>query len=246
MSQELTTVTPAPLALTMTDEEMGKVMAAYATNCQNGRITAFDLDRIKIASGTALWLCNDINGEITTPAIECVIVYDRTTRAYFPSKEPGNTPPVCASRDGVTGIGTPGGSCIAKFDDQGRIIEPGCPLAQFKSDPNGGAGQACTQHRQLFVLRGTSRLPEVVSIPPTSLPVVHKFMIRLIGQGVEYHHCIVRLSLDKVQNPQGKAYGRVVIKAVRMLSPEEIRRAEQMRAFAKNLAEEMIPGMPTE
>jgi hypothetical protein len=234
MSQDLVRSIAAPLALTMPEEERQEVMAAFHTNCASGSITEFDLPRIKVASGTALWLINELEGEATVPAIEGVVVHVRDTRSYFHSKDAGNVPPDCSSRDGVTGIGKPGGECA------------GCPLAEFESAPDGGAGQACKQSKQLFILRGTSMLPEVVSIPPTSLKAIRQFFLKLVTQRMQYHHCILRIELEKAQNAQGKAYGKAVMKFVRRLSPEEITRAEEMRAFAQSFAARVTPGAATE
>lgn len=234
MSQELIKSAPAPLVLMMPEEERQRVMAAFATNCGHGEITEFDLPRVKVASGTALWLVNELEGEATVPVVECVVVFHRDTRSYFSSKDIGSTPPDCASRDGVIGIGKPGGECAR------------CPLAQYDSAPDGGAGQACKQGKQLFILRGSSMLPEVLSIPPTSLKAVRQFFLKLVTQGIQYHHCILRIELEKAQNPQGKVYGRAVMKFVRRLSPDEIVRAEEMRDFAKSFAARVTAGAHAE
>ena len=225
MSQELVRSIEAPLALTMPEEERKEVMAAFAVNCASGSITEFDLPRIKVASGTALWLIPGLEGDTTDKGIEGVVVHVRDNRSYYQSKDAGNVPPDCSSRDGIIGIGKPGGECAK------------CPLAQYDSDPDGGAGQACKQSKQLFMLRGTSMLPEVVSIPPTSLKAVRQFFLKLVTQRVPYHHCILRIELEKAQNAQGKPYGKALLKFVRKLSPEEIARAEEMRAFAQSFAD---------
>jgi hypothetical protein len=246
MSQDLVRSVAAPLALTMPEEERQEVMAAFHTNCASGSITEFDLPRIKVASGTALWLLNELEGEATVPAIEGVVVHVRDTRSYFHSKDAGNAPPDCSSRDGLIGIGKPGGRCVPQVDENGKIVAPGCPLAEFDSAPDGGAGQACKQAKQLFILRGTSMLPEVVSIPPTSLKAIRQFLLKLVTQRMQYHHCILRIELEKAQNAQGKVYGKAVMKFVRRLSPEEIARAEEMRAFAQSFAARVTAGTATE
>ena len=225
MSQELVRSIEAPLALTMPEEERKEVMAAFAVNCASGSITEFDLPRIKVASGTALWLIPGLEGDTTDKAIEGVVVHVRDNRSYYQSKDAGNVPPDCSSRDGITGIGKPGGDCAK------------CPLAQYDSDPDGGAGQACKQSKQLFMLRGTSMLPEVVSIPPTSLKAVRQFFLKLVTQRVPYHHCILRIELEKAQTKNGQVYGKAALKFVRKLSPAEIANAEVLRAFAQGFAD---------
>ncbi|HZT29221.1 MAG TPA: hypothetical protein VFA33_05025 [Bryobacteraceae bacterium] len=223
MSHELVKNIGAPLVLTMPDEERKEVMAAFDTNCRDGTITEFDLPRIKVTPGMAQWLISDVvEGDKTEPAIECVVLYDRKSRTYYQSKDAGKVPPDCSSRDGKTGQGTPGGECAK------------CPLAKWGS---AGEAQACKESRQLLIAHGSSRLPEVLSIPPTSLKAVRQFFVRLVTQGIQYHHCILRFELEKAQNPQGKVYGKAAVKFVRKLSPEEIASAEEMRAFAQGFAD---------
>jgi len=218
MSQELTKGIAAPLALTMPEEEREEALAAFQTNCAGGALTPFDLPRIKMASGTALWLIPGLEGETTAPSIECVVLLKQHTRAFFPSKDAGNTPPVCSSMDAITGNGKPGGRCKS------------CPLASF--DPESNATPGCKENLRLFVLRGTSVLPEVISIPQTSVRPTARYFLQLATQRRQLHHCILRIELEKAQNPQGKTYGKAVIRYVRDLSPEECTTADRMRAMA--------------
>jgi hypothetical protein len=96
------------------------------------------------------------------------------------------------------------------------------------------------------MLRGTSMLPEVVSLPPTSLNAVRQYFLKLTTQGVPYHHHMVRIELEKAQNAQGKVYGKAVMKFVRKLSADEIARAEEMRAFVQTFCGQVTPGAATE
>lgn len=230
MSQDLVKSIGAPLALTMPEEERQAVMAAFAVNCASGSITEFDLPRIKVASGTALWLIPTLEGDVTAPAIDGVVVAARDTRVYYKSKDAGNVPPDCSSTDAITGKGTPGGECAK------------CPLAQYDTAPDGGAGQACKQVKQLFMLRGSSMLPEVVSLPPTSLKAVRQFFLKLATQGIQYYQCILRIELEKAQSQQGKVYGKAVLVFVRKLSADEIARAEEVRSFVESFSTRVEPG----
>ncbi len=67
--------------------------------------------------------------------------------------------------------------------------------------------------------------PEVVSLPPTSVKNARQFFLKLTTQGVPYFQALVALELEKAQNPQGKTYGKAVIKFLRRLTPEEAARA---------------------
>ena len=227
MSQDLTRIAPAPVALTVSEEEARAVKEAFATNIASGSITEFDLPRIKPVNGEALWKIPTLEGHQTAPTIEGVIVFARDTRAYYPGKEIKNQPPDCSSLDGITGVAKAGvnlgGECKK------------CPMAQWDSAQDSGA-QACKQSKQLFMLRGNSMFLEVVSLPPTSLKAVRQFFLKLVTQGVQYHQCIVRIDLVEAKNAQQQTYGKADMKFVRRLSADEAARAADFSALAESIA----------
>jgi len=227
MSQELTKISEPPRALTLSEEEVENIRQAYAQNVGSGSVSEFDLPRIKTMSGAALWLIPKIEGEETSSFIEGVVVYARDTRAYFPTKEGGA--PQCSSIDGVVGHGDPGGECLR------------CPLAQFESAQDGGKGQACKQGKQLFILRTDSMFIEMVALPPTSMKAVRQYFLKIATQGIPYDKCILRIELEKAQNPQGKIYGKAAFKFVRRLSDDEAARAAKFRGLAISLSERVSP-----
>ncbi len=223
MSQELVAVT-APTALTLQDDAAKAVQEAFAINITSGSVSEFDLPRIKVMSGAALWLIPTLEGEETAPRIEGVIVHARDTRVYYASKDAGNVPPDCSSPDGMTGHGKPGGDCLR------------CPLAQFGTAPDGGGGQACKAVKQLFMLRGDAMFPEVVSLPPTSGKNARQFFLKLTTQGIPYYGALVAIELEKVQNAAGKPYGRAVMKFLRRLTPDEQQRAVEFHHMCGQFA----------
>jgi hypothetical protein len=229
MSQELAKVT-APKALSIPQEEAAAVQEAFAINIAGGTVSEFDLPRIKVMSGAALWLIPSLEGDETTPKIEGVIVFSRDARVYYASKDAGNVPPNCSSTDGVTGRGTPGGDC--------RI----CPLAKWDSAQDGGGGQACKQVKQLFFLRGDSMFPEVVSLPPTSVKAARQFLVKLTTQAIPYYGALVAIELEKAQNAAGKPYGRASMKFLRRLSPDEQARAIEFHQMCQQFAERVQTG----
>jgi hypothetical protein len=226
MSQELVKASDAPKALTLPQSEAVAIHEAFAINVGSGAITEFDLQRIKIMNGAAFWLIPKLEGEETAPSIEGVIVYARDIRAYYATKDAGNVPPDCSSRDAITGVSKPeinlGGECAK------------CPMAVYGSAADGD-GQACKQMKQLFMLRGESIFPEVVSLPPTSVKSARQFFLKLASQGVPYYHALVQIPLEKAQNGAGQVYGKASLKFVRRLSPSEAQRAvefhDQVESF---------------
>ena len=233
MSQELTKIAPAPHALTVSEEEARAVQEAFAVNIASGSITEFDLPRIKLVKGEALWKIPTLEGHETAPAIEGVIVFARDTRAYYPGKEIRNEPPDCASPDGVKGVARAGvnlgGECKT------------CPMAQWDSAEDSGA-QACKMAKELFILRGSSMFLEVASLGPTSLKPVRQFFLKLVTQGIQYYQCIVRIDLVEAKNAAQQVYGKASFRFVRRLSEEEVARAAEFRALAESIAGRVMPG----
>jgi hypothetical protein len=230
LSQELVKVT-APKALSIPPDEAAAVQEAFAINIASGTVSEFDLPRIKVMSGAALWLIPSLEGDETAPKIEGVLVVSRDARVYYASKDAGNVPPDCSSTDAITGIvqGKPGdvkygGACQA------------CPMSKWDSAQDGGGGQACKQVKQLFFLRGDSMFPEVVSLPPTSVKAARQFLVKLTTQGIPYYGALVAIELEKAQNAAGKPYGRANMKFLRRLSPDEQARAVEFHQMCQQFA----------
>jgi hypothetical protein len=212
---------------------------AMSANIGSGSITAFDLPRIKVPSGGGtLWQLQTLEGERAEPTIEGIIVFARDTRAYWATSadDPaaGNNPPDCSSTDGLIGIGTPGGHCVPT-----KECKKGCPLAAFKSDPKGGAGQACKAVRQLFFLRPGSMMPELIGLPPTSLKAARRYMMTLTVNGIPHFCAITRIGLEKQKNPAGKTYAVAKFDKVRLCTNDEIANARQFR----DMIAAMVGGM---
>ncbi len=100
--------------------------------------------------------------------------------------------------------------------------------------------------KQLFVLRGDLLLPEVVSLPPTSLKGARQFFLKLTTQGIPYYHALVGLELEKAQNAAGIQYGKAALKFVRRLTPEEAGRAQQYHELCRTLAVRVPTGLDPE
>ena len=117
------------------------------SNLGGEKISEFDLQQIKIPTGGGLsWTIPSVSGERTSPSVEGIIVAVAPRRAYWESSDLSGNPPDCASRDLITGRGNPGGACEL------------CEFAQFGSADN-GAGKACKETRQVFLLTPGSQTP---------------------------------------------------------------------------------------
>ena len=114
----------APKALSIPPDEAAAVHEAFAINVASGSVSEFDLPRIKVMSGAALWLIPKLEGDETAPKIEGVIVFARDARVYYASKDAGNVPPDCSSTTR---------SRASRASPPGRRRVQGCPMAQWDS-----------------------------------------------------------------------------------------------------------------
>lgn len=229
MSQELTKVAPAPIALGATEQRIAEFQEAFAANVSDGMISVFEMDRIKVMSGASLWLVPKPGGEETAAKIEGVILSSRDIRAYYKSKDAGNVPPDCASSDCITGVGNPGGVCAK------------CPLAEWESADGDSSAQACKQARLLFFLHGESMLPDIVSLPPTSVKPSKQYFFRLLKDAIPKYGAITAIELEKAQSKAGKAYGRAKFTFVRRLTADEQARAMTWSAMMDELLKKPTP-----
>jgi hypothetical protein len=210
LSQELTTISPAPSGLIITEQERAELQEAYASNISGGQMSVFHLDRIKIINGPPpMWSVPTLGEAMPLPRLDGIILGSRDIRAYYKDKDAGNVPPDCSSNDCETGHGKPGGKCKE------------CSLAEWDSADGESSAQACKQMRLLLFLYGTSKVPDVVNLPPTSVRASINYFYKLFKEGIPKHSVITSIGLEKAQSKAGKAYGKATFTFLRRLSPEE-------------------------
>ena len=202
--------------------EIADIREAMNVNVGDAGLTAGDLERIKIpAGGGTTWTIQGLDGEEMLKELSGIIIAWRDTRAYWSGpmdESDGNMPPDCYSLDARIGIGKPGADCHK------------CAMAEFGSDPKGD-GQACKLIRQLFLIREDNLLPEVVSLPPTSLKPARQYFLRLASKGVPCYSVITKLALEKTKNTQGIVYAKAALTSGGRLTPEQTQRAKEYAAL---------------
>ena len=197
-------------------------------------------DRIKIPSGGMTVF--EMPGETedspeTVKEFSAVILYHHPILQYYREKYTGGSnPPDCGSYDGVTGVGTPGGSCAK------------CPLSQFGSGENNG--KACKSRRRVFLLREGELFPMILSLPTGSLREFSRYIKRLLSKGRKSNTVVTRFSLKKATNSSGIAYSQAAFGVDRVLSEKEQRLiqtlTEQVKAYSSTVgfdAEEPDPAI---
>jgi hypothetical protein len=203
------------LALRSTQEELTTLITE--TVGVDG-ISASDLDRVKFpAGGATSWEVPTLSGEESTKTIEGIILGRYTRRSYWKEKYEGqNDPPDCASNDGITGEGDPGGNCAE------------CAFNEFGSSAN-GHGKACKESRQLFILQKDSLIPIVINVPPGSLAIINKYSLRLLKAQLSPYGVVTRLELEKAENAGGIKFSKLKLTAAERLDPQA---TSVMRAYA--------------
>lgn len=196
-------------------------------NLGGDKLSPFDLDRTKIPTGGALsWTIPSIEGEISAASFSGVVIEQRSVRTYFSKPYEGQTdPPECSSQDGLVGIGDPGGVCAE------------CPYSEWGSSLKGGEGQACKQGRILFVLKHGNILPDIVTLPPTSIKPWRKYLQGLIKANLQLFAVETTFGLVKAQNKKGLAYSAVSPSMSAKLDPQTIAAVKVYRSKMKPLLE---------
>lgn len=220
--------------------DLDEVSEFIHENLDGQDIGEFDLTRLRVPSGKATkyrWEIPTLDGSEVVDEIQGIIVSQKQTRGYWPlsiDDGGGNTPPVCASADGRTGVGKPWANKLDPNPDGDPTTQPckQCPHSRFGSAEKGD-GQACKQSSSLFLLMETGFLPAVVSVPPTSLASVKQYMLHLANHGIRFNQVITSFTLEKESNAGGTEYARIQPKLAGRLDPDA---AEKAKAYGAMLA----------
>ena len=188
---------------------------------------SINFDRIKIPAGgsTALEI-PDTDGEDTRMVKELrgVILFHHPANAYYSDKYVGGSnPPECGSFDGITGHGTPGGSCET------------CPYNQFGSSEE-GAGKACKNRQMLYILLPGEMFPVMLSLPTGSLKSFSNYAKHQLTKGRKLSQVVTKFSLKKATSSTGIAFAQAVFSFERTLTEEEKQAMNVMQDQVKDYA----------
>ncbi|RFZ77607.1 hypothetical protein DS742_17480 [Lacrimispora amygdalina] len=184
--------------------------------------------RVKIPSGGMLQFetpSDDPENPDYVKTLEGVILYHHASCAYWPegSEYDDDATPLCSSVDGKIGIGDPGILCAT------------CPMNQFGSAKE-GAGKACKNMRQLYLLSSGEYMPMQVTLPPTSLTPFREFMNQafVLRRRTSYGS-VVQIGLKKANNGTND-YSVATFKRLHDFEGEDL---AQIRAYASSFKEQI-------
>ena len=149
-----------------------------------------------------------------------VIFYAHNMNVYFDEEKQGE-PPVCASKDGVTG-----------FD---RITEETCDCANCPRDkPKNGGRRECRNKVRLYVLTSGTPVPLAIDVPPASLMAWKKYRSSLRHFGfLEPHEVLTEFTLESAFNAQKIKYSKLKIRMLGKLETEAVQKIELIQQFFK-------------
>jgi hypothetical protein len=181
----------------------GQVIQMLRDNVGEEKLTANDLNRITVPSqGSTVWAIPTIEGEKMEKEVEGVVMLTQSVRAYWKEsfdESGGGSPPDCVARDGLTGIGDPGGDCLK------------CPKSQWETAKDGkGRGKACSESRLIYLVPKTEILPTVIKVPATSLANARKYLFGLTSARQAVHSVYTKLTLEGDKNADGIKFSKIV------------------------------------
>ena len=138
----------------------------------------------------------------------------------FGTRQQGERP-ICRSMDGLTGVEEETGethSCAA------------CPFNQFGDD---GQRKACSNKRQLYIMREGDLLPMLLSLPPSSLKAYDNYrVLASLTLRAPMNALVTRITLKNKTSAGGSEYSSPVFTAIGRLPIEE---GKRMEAFARQI-----------
>ncbi len=200
-------------------------------------INVYDLEKVEVDGST--WVMSTLEGLQETKEIQGIIIFQKHTRSYWEkSLDDGGeeVAPDCYSDNAEIGHGNPGGSCYT------------CPFAEWGSDPKGGKGQACQKKLILFLIMKEDFLPVVVSIPPTSLKYMKKYLMKLSSKGIAYYSIITAFTLQK-EKSNGKEFSLVIPRMAEKLTDQQKSKVQAFHDYLKPVLTKqpiIYPESPTE
>jgi len=144
----------------------------------------------------------------------------------------GNTPPQCASMDGIT----PASNCEAPQSTTCAT----CPQNTFGSD--GKRGKACKNMKRVHIMVPGSMFPHRLTLPPSNLRPVDEYVSMLTGKNLPYQLVQTEFSLAGQKNKDGIQYSEIILRTVGYINdPAEARAMREAYKGFRNVMRGVLP-----
>ncbi len=205
-------------------------------------VNAFQLKQIRVPSGGApFWTVEGPSGPEPHESLRGVILAIRNNlrkwwRVRLDDNDGSSGPPDCRSTDGVHGLGI---NSLDEGAEPSKHECSECPWAQFGSTRGPGSGQDCQQYALIFFLREGSRVPVVISAPPTSLNQMTSFGLDLIDRDLDPSSVVTELALTQDKRG-GKDVSIITPRVAAELGKVEVERVQELSAYMREWSEDRI------
>lgn len=165
------------------------------------------------AGGVKVFTITNGIKDIVMDKFRGVIIAHHKSNALFLSHDENtenmNTPPICSSVDGITGVVHETGEC--------RDCES-CPHNVFGT---AGKGKACKNMHRLYILVEGSPIPVTLSLPPTSLELWRNYaLMDVAAAGLDMSEVVTEFALTNEVNSVGQKYSIVNFKLIGKVNEE--------------------------
>lgn len=181
-----------------------------------------DFNAVKVPTGgSTAFSLQTSEGTAMVPALTGILLHAQNNNVLFRGGYTGGgTPPDCHSPDGITGIGSPGGTCAS------------CSYNQFGSN---GRGKLCKNRCTVYMLPEKG-LPYLISLPPTSLDNFKGYMVQLLIDGKDPSQVITEITLVRALSKSGMPYSQAAFACKGVLDTADQAAVEDLAAMVKAYA----------
>lgn len=141
-------------------EEVEELKEMFTENLAEGEIPQLASTRLPSGEGDKIKIVKageivDEVEELTGVILHFIPLQKACYKKPYSKNDP-KVPPDCSSKDGITGEGDPGGSCVK------------CEFNRYNTAHNGGKGKLCKDIMTVFLLLPEHVMPIRIPLPPTS------------------------------------------------------------------------------
>lgn len=196
-------------------------------------IDRFALSKITLpAGGATTWTVPTLEGEEMMKELEVVIASVKGNEKVFWREEysGAGSKPDCSSHDGISGFGIIDADPKPGTEPQVNQCST-CPHNQWGSATGNGGGKRCNDIAMLYIFRKDARIPDVITVPPSSLKSMREYAMKLMQAGLRMTDVATKLVLEQAQSATGIKYSKLAMQFSRKLTDDERGRMAEVAAI---------------